>query len=85
MFQDSVIDLGVTLGGELTMSSHVGNTCRSGFYHLLLFRLLFIIYRKLQSTIRYFGRQVVAHPTHRLFQFVQKFTGATVTYRRLFD
>ena len=34
VFQDSVIDLGVTLDRELTMSTHVGNTCRSGFYHL---------------------------------------------------
>ena len=40
VFQDSVIDLGVTLDGELTMSLHVGNTCRSGFYHLRQLRLI---------------------------------------------
>ena len=40
VFQDSVIDLGVTLGGELTMSTHVGNICRSGFYHLCQLRLI---------------------------------------------
>ena len=40
VFQDSVIDLGVTLDGELTMSTHVGNICRSGFYHLRQLRLI---------------------------------------------
>ena len=40
MFQDSVIDLGVTLDRELTMSTHVGKTCRSGFYHLRQLRLI---------------------------------------------
>ena len=34
VFQDSVIDLGVTLDGELTLSLHVRNTCRPGLYHL---------------------------------------------------
>ena len=40
VFQDSVIDLGVTLDGELTMSTHVGNICCSGFYHLRQLRLI---------------------------------------------
>ena len=40
VFQDSVMDLGVTLDGELTMSTHVGNICRSGFYHLRQLRLI---------------------------------------------
>ena len=40
VFQNSVIDLGVTLDRELTMSTHVGNTCRSDFYHLRQLRLI---------------------------------------------
>ena len=35
-----MIDLGVTLDGELTLSSNVGNTCCSGFYHLRQLRLI---------------------------------------------
>ena len=34
VFQRSVLDLGVALDQELTMSVHVGNICRSGFYQL---------------------------------------------------
>ena len=40
VFQDLVTDLGVTLDRELTMSTHVGNTINSGFYHLCQLRLI---------------------------------------------
>ena len=39
-FQKSVVNLGVTLDQELTLSSHIGNTCRSGFYQLRQLRLI---------------------------------------------
>ena len=40
VFQDSVTDVGVTLDGELTISTHVGNITYSGFYHLRQLRLI---------------------------------------------
>jgi hypothetical protein len=39
-FQDSVLDLGVMLDQELSMSAHIGNICRSGFYQLRQLRLV---------------------------------------------
>jgi hypothetical protein len=40
VFQRSVLDLGVALDQELTMSVHVGNVCRSGFYQIRQLRII---------------------------------------------
>ena len=40
VFKRSVLDHGVALDQELTMSVHVGNICRSGFYQLRQLRII---------------------------------------------